>query len=80
MKERFEFDAFISHSHRDKATVEWLSDQLSSRRVWWLFKRRRRIWVDTENFVAGSLSKAISKRYEKSSFTQVEIEAVDPAI
>ena len=71
MKPKFKFDAFISHSHEDKATVEWLSDQLASRRVWWLFKRRRRICVDTETFVAGSLSKAIESSLENSEYLVV---------
>lgn len=63
-----EYDAFVSYSHDDKPTVDWLARQLETRRVWWLAKRRRRLCVDNESFPAGGLSDAIKSALDNSEY------------
>ena len=58
------YDAFLSHSHKDKAAVRWLHRFLRKR--WLLWQRRRRLCIDEEDFSAFELSQEVPRRLSGS--------------
>ena len=66
MPRRYRYDAFVSYSHDDRATVDWLTRVL--RRTWVPGRLPPRLFVDRDQMKAGGLTEELKRALADSRF------------